>query len=73
MLRVVESISLIYEEQFSYLVLDLGEGVPHLEEDGLQEPVPDVQGQRDQDAGYAHHRGLKVRKHRADLNPIFWS
>ena len=39
----------------AYLVLDLGPGIPHLQEDRLQEPVPDVEGQRDQYAGYAHH------------------
>ena len=44
----------------AYLVLDLGEGIPHLQEDWLQEPVPDVEGQRDQYAGYAHHGCLKI-------------
>ena len=44
----------------AYLVLDLGEGIPHLQEDWLQEPVPDVEGQRDQYAGYAHHGCLKM-------------
>ena len=45
----------------AYLVLNLGPRIPHLQEDRLQEPVPDVEGQRDQYAGYAHHVGLKIR------------
>ena len=45
----------------AYLVLDLGPRIPHLQEDRLQESVPDVEGQWDQYAGYAHHVCLKIR------------
>ena len=44
----------------AYLVFNLCPRIPHLQEDRLQEPVPDVEGQWDQYAGYAHHVGLKI-------------